>query len=57
MWKVDRGNATVASQSHRVCNTKWRGVQKEGKIFLQLVFRKPTEDKGQVSDEILLDKY
>ena len=35
-WTVDRGTATVASQSHRVCNMKWRGVRKEGIIFLQL---------------------
>ena len=34
-WMLERGSATVASASFRVGNEKWRGVRKDGKIFLQ----------------------
>ena len=35
-WRLKRGSATVARASSRVGNEKWRGVRKDGKIFLQL---------------------
>ena len=35
-WMLERGSVTVASAYFRVGNEKWRGVRKDGKIFLQL---------------------
>ena len=46
-WMLERGSTTVASASFRVGDEKWRGVRKDGKIFLQL---ESTKDKGQVRD-------
>ena len=41
----------MASASFRVGNEKWRGVRKDGKIFLHLESSvNPEKDKGQVRD-------
>ena len=56
-WRVDRGTATVASQSQGVQH-KMEGCAEARKNIPPIgVFRKPTEDKGHVSDFFLLDSY
>ncbi|XP_078358658.1 uncharacterized protein LOC144643321 [Oculina patagonica] len=35
-WKVDQGDATVASSPYSAGNARWRGVRAGDKIFLQL---------------------